>query len=508
MIYRVFMRENVGFKEARLDIEGGLTVFTGLSGAGKSVLFRGILSAFGLVESEAKFVELSLDDKLDLNEFGIEEDDELIFKMLKDKSAKYFINSQSINKKSLMNLSKSFVKYLSVKDSNEFQSEKLLILLDALEMKQNPSFAEFKQEFASSFKEFSKLQEALQKVNEEERRVEELKELASLQIQKIEDINPKIGEYEELMALKKKLAKKDKIEEAWSKARAIFELEPLVIEALNLSEVKGDFFSECLNELRVIAESQSFEDLDLDIEGLLDRIERLSGLIKRYESIENALVVLEEKKKELAHYENLSFEKKELQAKISTVSNKLQGLSNKLTSTRKSHLKELENLINSYLSKLYMKDLSLKLEKTELCELGKDEVQVSISDTRLKNLSSGELNRLRLAFIATQCFVLNSGKGLIFLDEIDANLSGKEAMSIGKVLKELSSFYQIFAISHLPQLSSIANNHFLVEKKDKQSFVKKLNSQERINELARMVSGDKITSEAIEFAKTLLVKQN
>ena len=104
--------------------------------------------------------------------------------------------------------------------------------------------------------------------------------------------------------------------------------------------------------------------------------------------------------------------------------------------------------------------------------------------------------------------MLNAGKGIIFLDEIDANLSGKEAMSIAKVLMELSNFYQIFAISHLPQLSSTAHNHFLVEKRDGQSFVKKLRDDERINELARMVSGEEITAEAIEFAKTLLVKQN
>ena len=88
MIYKVFMRENVGFRAAELDIERGLTVFTGLSGAGKSVLFRGILSAFALVESEAKFVELSLDDELDLSEVGIENDDSNTFKMLKDKAAK------------------------------------------------------------------------------------------------------------------------------------------------------------------------------------------------------------------------------------------------------------------------------------------------------------------------------------------------------------------------------------------------------------------------------------
>ncbi len=505
MIYKVFMRENVGFKVAELEIQSGLTVFTGLSGAGKSVLFKGILSAFGLVESEAKFVELSLDDELDLSELGIENDDNNTFKMLKDKAAKYFINNQSIAKKALANLSKGFVKYLSAKDSNEFGNERLLALLDALEAKKNPNFAEFKANFANLYKEFTQASEELAKIQNEERRVEELKELASLQIQKIESIKPKVGEYEELMVLKKRLSKKDKIEEAWKAASAVFELEPIVVEALNLSEVNADFFTECLNELRVIAESQSFDELDIDIEGVLDRIEKLSSLIHRYESIENALQTLDSKKKELEHYQNLSFEKKELESKVSSLFERLSQAADTLTNTRKSHLNELERLLNSYLEKLYMKDLHLRLERAEISALGQDEVQVIVSDTGLKNLSSGELNRLRLAFIATQCFVLNAGRGVIFLDEIDANLSGKEAMSIAKVLAELSAFYQIFAISHLPQLSSTAHNHFLVEKKDGQSFVKKLAPNERINELARMVSGEKITSEAIEFAKTLII---
>lgn len=508
MIYQIFMRENVSFKQAELEIQGGLTVFTGLSGAGKSILFKGILSAFALVESEAKFVELKLDDELNLSEFGIEGDEENSFKMLKDKSAKYFINNQSIAKKPLSALSKGFVKYLSAKDSSEFSNERFLALLDALESKKDAKFSEFKANFANLYKEFALASEELAKIESEEKRIEELKELASLQIQKIEGIKPKLGEYEELMVLKKRLSKKDKIEEAWSKAKAVFELEPVVVEALNLSEVDANFFTECLNELRVVAENQNFDELEFDIEGVLDRLEKLSSLIHRYESIENALKVLDEKKKELEHYQNLSFEKKELESKVARLNEHLQESANTLTQRRLSHLNELENLLNAYLEKLYMKDLRLRLERAEISALGQDEVQLIVSDTGLKNLSSGELNRLRLAFIATQCFVLNAGKGIIFLDEIDANLSGKEAMSIAKVLMELSNFYQIFAISHLPQLSSTAHNHFLVEKKDGQSFVKKLRDDERINELARMVSGEEITAEAIEFAKTLLVKQN
>lgn len=196
--------------------------------------------------------------------------------------------------------------------------------------------------------------------------------------------------------------------------------------------------------------------------------------------------------------------KKELETRFKELESKTYKSAEILSKKRANNLKELESLLQGYLSSLYMKGVSLSLEKCALSRLGSDELILNFNQTALKNLSSGELNRLRLAFIATECFILNAGKGIIFLDEIDANLSGKEAMSVAKVLNELCKFYQIFAISHLPQLSSQASNHFLVEKKDGQSFVRKLGYDERINELARMISGEKISAEAMEFAKTLL----
>ncbi|HEP3231102.1 TPA: AAA family ATPase [Campylobacter upsaliensis] len=504
MISRILMKENLGFKEANLKLSEGLTVFSGLSGAGKSVLFKGILAAFGFGESEAKFVELELDDKLDLESFGIESESENVFKMLKEKSTKYFINNQSIAKKSLQSLSKSFIKYLSVKDNNEFSNEKFLTLLDALESAKNPNFNETKKKFEQIFKEYNENFLKLNRVLEEERRIEELKELAQTHIEKISKINPKSGEYEELLKLKKRLSKRDKIEEAWNKVDGIFEYEKAVLDALNLSEVDANFFSECFNELRIIAENQKMEELDFDIEALLDRISDLSYLIKRYESIEGALETLELKKKELEHYENLSFEKKELELLNRDLKEKLEKKAHILSEARVRNLGVLEDFLNDYLAKLYMKNLKLDcVQNDEINLFGKDEIKLSVSETKLKNLSSGELNRLRLAFIATECKILNSGRGIIFLDEIDANLSGKEAMSIAKVLDELSRFYQIFAISHLPQLSSKAHNHFLVEKNGKQSYVKKLEKEERIKELARMVSGEQISDEALQFARTL-----
>jgi DNA repair protein RecN (Recombination protein N) len=94
--------------------------------------------------------------------------------------------------------------------------------------------------------------------------------------------------------------------------------------------------------------------------------------------------------------------------------------------------------------------------------------------------------------------------GILFLDEIDANVSGKESSAIATVLKTLSKSYQIFAISHQPQLTAAADIHFLVDKKGNHSCVKSLNNEEKINEIARMISGENITSEAKSFAHNLL----
>jgi DNA repair protein RecN (Recombination protein N) len=90
------------------------------------------------------------------------------------------------------------------------------------------------------------------------------------------------------------------------------------------------------------------------------------------------------------------------------------------------------------------------------------------------------------------------------LDEIDANLSGEESMSVAKVLKQLSKHFQIFVISHQPQLTSMGDQHFLIYKESDTSQVKELDFENRVDEIARIISGKKVSNEAKKFAKELL----
>lgn len=505
MIDRILIKDYLNFKNVELNFKEGLSVFTGVSGAGKSVLMSAIMAVFGLKDSEARLIEADVEHKFELDEFGIENEEVNIFKLLKDKSTRYFINQQAISKKNLAQVAREHIKYLSAKEANEFENEKFLNLLDRLEISKNEKFKEIKQEFEEAFLEFSKISKELATIKEEEKKVEELKELASFEIEKIRSVGPKKGEFEELMETKKRLSKKDKINEAWARAERIFELEHSVNEALSISDLDSGFFEDAMNELRVARDSLNMEELDdIDVESVLDRIEALNAIIRRYGSEEEALEALAKKEKELARYENLSFEKSELEKKFETLSKKANELASTLSKARSVNLKELEAMINLYLKELYMPDITLKIEAKKLDILGVDEVCLNLNETSLKNLSSGELNRLRLAFIAASSEITKTGGDVIILDEIDANLSGKEAMSIANVLLKLANFYQIFAISHQPQLSSKANSHFLVERHGESSVVRELDKEERVNELARMISGEHISEEAINFAKGLL----
>ena len=506
VIERIYLKDYLSFNELELKFGSGLSVFTGVSGAGKSVLMGAILSVFGYKDSDARLIEADVECRLGLDEFGIEEESINCFKLLKDKSTRYFINNQSISKKNLNLIANRHLKYLSAKEISEFENARLLGLLDILASKKSKNYSQNLAEFKEKFSEFISIKKELDKINEEEKKIDELREFAKFEIEKIEQVSPKVGEFEELNSIKKRLSKKDKIEEAWSKAEMVFAYEKAVMDALHISDIDSGFFSDALNELKIARSSVDFDEFEgLDIEEILDRIESLSAIIKRYGSIEECLETLEKRKIELAHYENIEFQKSDLSMKFDKISNDLKDISNIITKERNKALKELESMVNVYLKDLYMDRVDMSLKDKNIDINGADLVDINLNSSNLKTLSSGEINRLRLAFIAREARISGIGGGVLILDEIDANLSGKEAMSIANVLMELSNLYQIFAISHQPQLSSKAHHHFLVQKSIKGSSVKELDRDERVMELSRMISGENITQEAMEFAKKLLI---
>ncbi len=507
MIERFFLKEHFSFDQCDLNFKNGLITFTGPSGAGKSVLMQTLLSLFGYGDASAKLVEATVCENLNLEDYGIENEEINIFRLVKSKTTRYFINSQSISKKNINAISKKIINYLNVKDDDEFKNERLLELVDAISFKNEPSHVEVVGEFRYKYEEYKKLNDELNNIIKKERKIEELKDFAKFEIAKIDEVNPKIGEDEELQLQKKTISKKEKIETALDSAMQIFQNESSVVEALNLMDESSSFFDECMNELR--AKFETSQDMldeleDVDIESLLERIEKIAGLKKRYGDIEAILAYKEQKIKELQEYENISFAKKDIENRYEIAKKNIEKLSQKISKTRNKNISMMNKKINEYLQELYMPNVEITIGQKALDEFGCDEIVVNLGSVELRKISSGEYNRLRLAFLATRQEFLQVSGGVLILDEIDSNLSGKESMSVANVLLKLSKKYQIFAISHQPQLSSRAHMHFLVEKDGDKSKVRLLNKNERVKELARMVSGEEIHEKAIDFAKSLL----
>jgi len=506
MIERVYLKNHLSFdevelnfSEVELNLSKGLMIFTGPSGAGKSVLLQGILAIFAYFDASAEMSEAIIDEKIDLEEFGIEIEEEIIFKEIKKGKTRYFINNQAVSKKIAKKIAENFIDYLSLRNADEFKNENILKITDKFA---NNDISNYQKMFF----EYKNIEKKLNEIIKKEKKAEELKEFLKFEINKIESIEPKVGEFEELMEIKKNLSKIEKLKELRSKAEGIFEFETIVNEFLSFCEIDSSFFDESMNELRSHLESvdEKAEFLEsVDIEEVLNRLEELQGLIKRFSSIEESLEYLEEKKEELKKLENISFEKDELNTKKEKLLKELKNEAKKITQKREIGLIKFEKNINKFLEKLYMPNVKLILNEVELNQYGKDEVSLEIDGTKLNELSTGEFNRLRLAFLAAKIEYENRNKSL-FLDEIDANLSGEESMSVAEVLKFLSKKYQIFAISHQPQLTSKADKHFFVGKKNKKSFVKELNFDERVKEIARIISGKELKKEAIEYAKELL----
>ena len=506
MIERFYLRSCLSFDQVELDLKHGLIVFSGPSGSGKSVLMSAILASVGFGDAIAQVSESSVLWKINEQEIGFINEEPNVFRQVKREKVRFFVNNQSVSRRALCDLSKGYLRHLSLKDYSDFEQEKLIGLLDGRVMLHEPKYAEKLNSYKETYAGYRQAVHELEALRQKEKNIEELKEFAEFELSKINNISPKPGEYERLQEIKRSISQKEKSQEKIAQAEVIFEYEHKVIQALDGMEADTAFFDDAMNELRSHFEKaqNDFDEVEnIDIEEVLDRLEQLSDLKRRYGSIEEAIAYAQKKAKEVDLYENFDREKQLLQKEVDRLYESLVFEAAELTSKRKGVLKELNSSINAYLEKLYLEGAELALEHSKLSQNGSDRLLFELKGTPLDKISSGEFNRLRLAILAVKSESMKEHGGVLMLDEIDANLSGEESMSVAVVLKQLSRNFQIFVISHQPQLTSMGDQHFLVTK-DGQSRVKELGRDERISEIARMVSGEKITNEAMVYAKELM----
>lgn len=506
MITRLYLKGLILFDKVELELDRGLVVFSGPSGAGKSVLMNSVLSSFGYTTAEALLCELSIDRPINLHSEAYSLENEIVLKSIKRDKVRYYLDGQNISKKSLNKLFQPFVKYLSVRDKSGFASDELVKIIDNSLLTKNRSFKKLLKEYRKRYINYKIKLSQLNKIKEDEVKLAELIEFATFEIEKIESINPQIGEDEELLKIKNQLSRIDKINEALTSANDIFDVEESVIEVYRLLDKESGFFVDIMNQLRA-----DFEDIELlteelsevDIEQVLNRLEQISSLKTRYGSIKKALEYAQNKKIELTGYQNIEQDKTMLESFLEMESTELRILAGKITQYRKKEAIVIEKELEKYLFELKLPPIKFLFNPIILNELGQDRVEINLDGSTASTLSGGEFNRVRLAMMVVALSGEKDG-GVLILDEIDANVSGDESIAIANMIAKLSSVYQIFAISHQAHLASKANQHILISKKDGISQAMVLGKQGRVDEISRIIGGEKPNAEAINFAIKLL----
>lgn len=507
MINRVYIKNLISFDEVEVEIDKGLVVISGPSGAGKSLFMNSILATFGYGTAKSSLCEVSIKKPLKLKSEVYELEEELTVKVLKRDKSRYYLDGQSISKKALNGLLSPFVQFLSVRDKSNFESKHLIKFIDNSLIYRDKDFKRMIKEYRKRYLNYRLKLDELEKIKSDENRIIELIEFTKFEIEKIESIAPKVDEDIELMKIKQQLSRIDKIKDALKSATEVFKVEESISEVYRLLDKDDSFFIELMNQLRVDFEEVEIlwdELSEVDIEDVLDRLEKISLLKRRHGSIEGALEYVKLKKDELNGYNNIERDRTILESFVSMEYSELIILANRISNYRKKEAIVLERALIEYLNELKLPPITFIFSRISTIDiLGVDIVSIDLNGSGAETLSGGEFNRIRLALMVVSLSHVKDG-GVLILDEIDANVSGDESIAIANMIAKLSLVYQIFAISHQAHLASKANQHLLISKSRCKSYVTILDNDRKVDEIARIIAGEKMNKEAISFARKLL----
>ncbi len=408
-------------------------------------------------------------------------------------------------------------------------------------------------EYEENYKLLNSLNKELKDLTEKEALLKEKKELYEFQLKEIEEVSPEPDEDETIESELKILENAEQIlnlsEEVYLE---LYESENSLTERLGsvigkletLAEFDKEFsdkISEAEGALsvlddiaRTLASYKSKIEVDPErLEEMRERLGSLNLLKKKYGGTISAVLNYKEKiSKEYETAVNFSDKKEKLSGEIEKLKNKLLAIGTKLSEERKKTAEKLKQNIESSLQDLGIshavfetkveqvesagiEDLSVKTgsRAIRLFKNGIDKVEFFISTNQgedpkplVKVASGGEISRIMLAMKSS--LAKNDKLPLLIFDEIDTGVSGRIARKVGAELKNLSRFHQIIAITHLPQIAALADRHFKVEKYSFEgravSGIRELSEQEKLEEIASLLSGETVTDSALSSAKELL----
>ena len=549
MITALSIKNYALIEKLSIDFSKGFSIITGETGAGKSI----ILGALGLVlgkradlsslknkeekciiEAHFEISKYNLVAFFENNDLDYEEDTIIRREILPSGKSRAFINDSPVNLQELQDLGTYLLDIHSQQQTRELSDESVQFdILDAIV--NNQSYITQFQSVLQSYKsDKTKLNSLLKKQTEGSKE----QEYNTFLLKELIEAKLKIGEQEELESEYEQLNNVEIIKEAIDKSISIANDEQVgVIQ--NLKEIKtaiqriAPFSSDYQNILeRIISVTIELDDINQEFnrfsEKLINDPERLAFVNQKLQ----LLYTLQKKHQVATVAELLEVQTKLANAvselgtigeditlltiSIQEKTHRLDELANNIHDNRTIAVPLLSNQLIVILDTLGMPNVrfDIQVRSTEsYFSNGKDELQFLFSANKgtdfglLKKVASGgEMSRIMLAVKAI--LAKYSKLPTLIFDEIDTGVSGEIAIKMGEIMKEMSSSMQIFAITHLPQIAAKGNVHFKVSKstvgEDTQSELKMLTAEERVVEIAQMLSGTVISDSALNHAKALL----
>lgn len=531
-----------------IEFKSGMNIFTGETGAGKSIIVDAIELIVG-AKSEVEMIRSGCEESeieavfnisglqalgKKLKEYELFSDEELVIRRIISRSGKNraYINGRSCPISLLKEIGSMLI---DIHGQHQHQS----LLRPETHIDYVDKFGGlmgFREKFSRHYFEHQKIKNEISKLKDLEKTKEERRDFLSFQSREIEEAKLERDEEEKLKTERQILLNAEKFVSLANEGyENLYSKDGSIIEILNLLKKKttelskidsslGEVESLLQNSIVQLNEVVDFlqkynEKFNYDpgrLEEIESRLALIGRLKKKYgDSVEAILNRLKEIKKELDSIESAEEMLKKLEEDEKKLYKEMEKSAEELRKMRVETSKKLKKGIESELKALGMGKtiFNIAFKKTDFSTSGADSIEFLLSTNPGEEVrplsmivSGGELSRIMLAL--KNVLAGYSDIPVLIFDEIDAGIGGAVAEMVGKKLRNVSTRHQVLCVTHLPQIACYATSHFSVSKSEEKgrtvTRVKLLNDEERVDELARMLSGVELTKKSREYAKELL----
>ena len=550
MLLEISIKNFAIIEAISLNFEKGMTVLTGETGAGKSIIIDAMNMMLGArattdvirhgapkAEIEGLFsVENSHALQMIFDEQGIELGDEIIIRreILQNGRSVSRVNGQMVNLSVLRSIGQYLVDIHGQHDQEELMRPQLHIqMLDGFG---DADFLELKQAYQTNFDAYRKMRKQLLEIKKNQEEHKARIEMLEFQMAEIESASLQPGEDLKLNQERDKLLNHKNIADTLTNAYTMLDNEEFSslanvrsamndMESIEEYDVEYREISTSISESYYVLEDVTkrlediIESLDFDGNRLMQiesRLDLIHAVSRKYGgNVDDVLMYFAKITEEYNLLTGNHLSSDDMEAELKKLEVSLVDLATKLASARHNLAQQLENEIQQELKDLYMEKARFQVQftKGKFTREGNESVEFYISTNPgedfkplVKVASGGELSRLMLAI--KSAFSRKEGKTSIVFDEVDTGVSGRVAQAIAQKIHKIGQHGQVLAISHLPQVIAIADYQFFIEKISNDystvSTVRLLTVEERVEEVAKMLAGENVTEAALSQARELL----